>query len=59
VRLPAGGGEALAWLYRNGRVTDRIEDETGAARLIARLDAQAQARFERLFPDVWVMATGD
>jgi GTP-binding protein HflX len=51
VRLPAGDGEALAWLYRNGRVTDRVEDETGAARVIARLDAQAQARFERLFPD--------
>jgi GTP-binding protein HflX len=51
VRLPAGGGEALAWLYRNGRVTDRVEDETGAARVTARLDAQAQARFERLFPD--------
>jgi len=51
VRLPVGGGEALAWLYRNGRVTERVEEEDGGMRVAARLDAQAQARFERLFPD--------
>jgi len=59
VRLAASDGEALAWIYRNGRV-ERREDETeGGVRLIARLDAQALGRFERQFPDVWVMATGD
>jgi GTP-binding protein HflX len=57
VRLAAADGEALAWIYRNGRV-ERREDETeGGVRLIARLDAQALGRFERQFPGVWVMAT--
>jgi GTPase len=50
VTLTAGDGEALAWLYRHGRVTGRTEDEDGGARISARLDAQAQARFEKLFP---------
>ncbi|OJU12871.1 MAG: GTPase HflX [Caulobacterales bacterium 68-7] len=52
VLLPADAGEALAWLYRNGRVTEREEVDDGATRVSARLDAQAQARFERLFPDL-------
>jgi GTP-binding protein HflX len=59
VRLGASDGEALAWIYRNGRVETREEEAEGGVRLIARLDAQALGRFERQFPDVWVMATGD
>ena len=59
VRLAAKDGEALAWIYRNGRVESRDEEAEGGVRLIARLDAQALGRFERQFPDVWVMATGD
>ncbi|KRA60197.1 GTPase HflX [Caulobacter sp. Root655] len=57
VRLAAGDGEALAWIYRNGRVESRDEEAEGGVRLIARLDAQALGRFERQFPNVWVMAT--
>lgn len=59
VRLAAGDGEALAWIYRNGRVESREEEAEGGVRLIARLDAQALGRFERQFPNVWVMATGE
>jgi GTP-binding protein HflX len=59
VRLAASDGEALAWIYRNGRVESREDEAEGGVRLIARLDAQALGRFERQFPDVWVMATGD
>ena len=57
VRLAAKDGEALAWIYRNGRVESREDEAEGGVRLIARLDAQALGRFERQFPDVWVMAT--
>ena len=42
--------EALAWLYRNGRITSRTEDPDGAIHVAARLDAQALGRFERQFP---------
>jgi len=59
VRLAASDGEALAWIYRNGRVESREDEAEGGVRLVARLDAQALGRFERQFPDVWVMATGD
>jgi GTP-binding protein HflX len=59
VRLAASDGEALAWIYRNGRVESREEEAEGGVRLIARLDAQALGRFERQFPQVWIMATGD
>jgi GTP-binding protein HflX len=59
VRLAASDGEALAWIYRNGRVESREDESEGGVRLVARLDAQALGRFERQFPDVWVMATGD
>ena len=50
--LPADDGEALAWLYRNGRVMERHDREAGALELSVRLDAQALGRFERLFPEV-------
>jgi GTP-binding protein HflX len=50
IGLEPGAGEALAWLYRHGRVTDRHDADDGSLRLRARLDAQALGRFERLFP---------
>jgi GTP-binding protein HflX len=50
LKLGADEGEALAWLYRNGRVVDRREAEDGALDLCVRLDPPALGRFERLFP---------
>jgi len=47
--LRAGDGEALAWLYRHGRVTDRHESGESLT-VTARLDAQALGRFEQLRP---------
>jgi GTP-binding protein HflX len=52
--LPPGDGEALAWLYRNGRVVSRREEPDGVTRLSVRLDDQALGRFERLFPEARV-----
>ena len=48
--LPATDGEALAWLYRHGRVVERRED-AGGTWVRARLDPQALGRFQRLRPD--------
>jgi GTP-binding protein HflX len=48
--LPAGNGQALAWLYRHGRIVERIDDPDGGTRISVRLDDQALGRFERLFP---------
>ncbi len=45
-------GAAVAWLYRHGRVLDRIEDEEGGVRLAVRLDPQALGQFEQQFPKV-------
>ena len=50
VMLPHGDGEAMAWLYRNGRVVGRSEDGE-IVRISAKLDPQALGRFERLFPE--------
>jgi GTP-binding protein HflX len=49
LHLAQSDGEALAWLYRHGRVTAR-EDEAGGTRIRARLDAQALGRFQRMRP---------
>jgi GTP-binding protein HflX len=46
----AAEGEALAWLYRHGRILERTDDEDGRVHVSVRLDAQALGRFERLFP---------
>jgi GTP-binding protein HflX len=43
-------GDALAWLYRNGRVTHREDLPDGGQHLEVKLDAQALGRFERLYP---------
>ena len=47
--LAAEDGEALAWLYRHGRVTAR-EEASGAVVISARLDSQALGRFEQMRP---------
>jgi GTP-binding protein HflX len=57
--LPADDGEALAWLYRNGRVMERHDRDAGALELSVRLDAQALGRFERLFPEVRLGAAAE
>jgi GTP-binding protein HflX len=54
VRLTAGEGEALAWLYRHGRVVGRHDGGDGDLHLRVRLDGQALGRFERLFPSAVV-----
>jgi GTP-binding protein HflX len=51
-QLGAGDGEALAWLYRHGRVTERREAGEGGVTVIARLDPQALGRFEQMRPDL-------
>ena len=50
-RVPAGQGEALAWLYQNGRVVERRDEADGSVMMTVRLDDQALGRFERLFPE--------
>lgn len=50
VHLSAAQGAAVAWLYRHGRVMDRIDDDEGGARIAVRLSAQALGQFEQLFP---------
>ncbi|MDB5455876.1 MAG: GTP-binding protein HflX [Caulobacter sp.] len=59
LRLAAEDGEALAWIYRHGRVMTRDEETDGGQRLVARLDSQALGRFERQFPGVFVMQIAD
>lgn len=45
-------GEVMAWLYENGRVTDRRTDDAGRTHLSVRLHPAALGRLERLYPDV-------
>ncbi|WP_298747306.1 GTPase HflX [uncultured Brevundimonas sp.] len=47
--LDPSQGEALAWLYENGRVTGRETDAAGRTRLTVRLHPAALGRFERQF----------
>jgi GTP-binding protein HflX len=49
--LRASDGEALAWLYRHGRVTERRDSGEGVT-VTARLDPQALGRFEQMRPDL-------
>ncbi|HEV2365344.1 MAG TPA: GTPase HflX [Caulobacteraceae bacterium] len=53
VEVAAADGEALAWLYRHGRITAR-QDIDGSVRLRARLDTQALGRFESRFSEALV-----
>jgi GTPase len=49
VKLDPQDGEAVAWLYRNGRIVSREDSEDGV-RLAVRLDRQAIGRFEQRWP---------
>ena len=49
-------GDAIAWLYRNGRVLERSDLEDGQLRLRVRLEPQALGRFERLYPNALSLA---
>ncbi len=52
VTLGAADGQALAWLYRHGRITGRHDSEDGGVELRAKLSEEALGRFERQFPGV-------
>ncbi|WP_417229638.1 GTPase HflX [Brevundimonas sp.] len=47
--LDPSQGEALAWLYENGRVTGRETDAEGRTHVVVRLHPAALGRFERQF----------
>ncbi|MBN8553561.1 MAG: GTPase HflX [Caulobacterales bacterium] len=49
--LDPAQGEAMAWLYQNGRVISRDTDEKGRSRVRVRLHAAALGRFEQQFGD--------
>ena len=59
VSLGVHEGQALAWIYRNGRVLSRYDGPDGDVVLMARLDGQALGRFERQFPDAVVKAAAE
>ena len=42
-------GEALAWLYEHGRITERTEDAEGRLQISVRLSEPALGRYQRLF----------
>jgi GTP-binding protein HflX len=47
--LDPAQGEALAWLYENGRITARTTDAEGRTHLTVRLHPAALGRWERAF----------
>jgi GTPase len=55
VYAPAAEGAAIAWLYRNGRVVERIEGKDGSVRLAVSLSPQALGQFEQQFPGAQVV----
>jgi GTP-binding protein HflX len=56
--LASEDGEALAWLYRYGRVTAREENGAGVM-VSARLDSQALGRFEQMRPLAQIRALAE
>ncbi len=52
ILIPASRGDVLAWLYENGRVTERYTEEDGTIRVTVRLHPAALGRFERSYPDI-------
>jgi GTPase len=56
VYAPAGEGAAIAWLYRNGRVLERVAGKDGSVRLAVSLTPQALGQFEQMFPSSEVRA---
>ncbi|MGH6993451.1 MAG: GTPase HflX [Caulobacteraceae bacterium] len=49
IELPASDGEALAWLYRHGRIVERAQEDERLV-LAVRLEPEAQGRFDQLRP---------
>ncbi|MGH6993578.1 MAG: GTPase HflX, partial [Caulobacteraceae bacterium] len=49
IELPASDGEALAWLYRHGRILERAQEDERLV-LAVRLEPEAQGRFDQLRP---------
>ncbi|WP_395670503.1 GTPase HflX [Phenylobacterium sp.] len=54
IRIPAGEGAAIAWLYQHGRVLERETEDDGGVRMSVSLTAQAQGQFEQQFPQALV-----
>ena len=52
IYAPAGEGAAIAWLYRNGRVLERVEGKDGSVRLAVSLSPQAMGQLEQMYPGV-------
>ena len=50
IYAPAGEGAAIAWLYRNGRVLERVQGKDGSVRLAVSLSPQAMGQFEQMYP---------
>jgi GTP-binding protein HflX len=59
IALEAADGEALAWLYRHGRVLERGEGEDGEVIVTARLTPAELARFETLRPRALIAAAAE
>jgi GTPase len=55
VYAPAAEGAAIAWLYRHGRVIERVEGKDGSVRLAVSLSPQALGQFEQQFPAAQVV----
>ena len=56
VYTPVGEGQAIAWLYRHGRVIERVDGKDGSVRLSVSLSAQALGQFEQQFPQAQIAA---
>lgn len=52
-------GQALAWLYRNGRVVARREDTDGVTHLSVRLNHDALGKFEQMYPRTRIRAAAE
>jgi GTP-binding protein HflX len=50
IYAPVGEGAAIAWLYRNGRVLERVDGKDGSVRLAVSLSPQAMGQFEQMYP---------
>ena len=58
VYAPAAEGAAIAWLYRNGRVLERVEGKDGSVRLAVSLSPQALGQFEQMYPGAEIRPHG-
>lgn len=56
IYAPVGEGAAIAWLYRNGRVLERVDGKDGSVRLAVSLSPQAMGQFEQMYPRAEIRA---